>query len=412
MFKRSERLVLAVVVSWLVFGISSSVQAEVDLELRPAVQSACPDGTGVNDVVQFGLYAIDTLPSNPYSGSIATVTAIIWWDPTKLELVGRIDNQCNYELYPDDGGPYCSYKWLYSRFPDDKGIDGINDGCLGADHDPQQPEGATCVPYNDGNAWYHAFAQFAPNPPAWATAEGLLVTTFRFRLLGPDSGDLELVAQYLQSNTRVSDGMQPGTIVTGDLGPPVEVTGCPPPTVEAEGCRYLAVTPAECNLPVALAVTGEPVDPAVACVDLMYVQADGTLGWTPVEQTPEEWGTVHVHGGEIIPSTTYYVEAVCNQADEVRSAPMMATTWAWGDADNDDDADLDDVLLMLFAFRDNCNIEHKENCTQATFENMNIYGRTACEPDEYIDLDDLLSALQAFQELEFVDSGCYVPCGG
>lgn len=42
------------------------------------------------------------------------------------------------------------------------------------------------VPANDGNAWYNALSRFPPNPTAMAMPGGLLVTTFRFRVLSTD----------------------------------------------------------------------------------------------------------------------------------------------------------------------------------------------------------------------------------
>ena len=203
MFDQLKHLACVFAVSLSLFSWVSPVQADIDLEFRPATQIACP-----GDIVDIGLYAVTS--DVPPLGSISTLVVILSWEPELLELVGRVDN-----------GPY---EWVYSRFPDDSGIDGLNDGCFGPEHD--QPEGRECVPFNDGDAWYHAWSQLAPNPPAWATPEGLLVTTFRFRLLDEAPGQLEMISEYMNSHTRVLDAFEPGLDATGTLGPPATVLPC------------------------------------------------------------------------------------------------------------------------------------------------------------------------------------------
>ena len=358
----NKHSVVGLVVLLLVIA-ASPAQALIDLEWRPVSQEACPD-----DEILIGLYAVSDDDSEQ---SIATITVILIWDHDILELMGKIDNG--------------SYAWLRSDFPDDGELDNLN---------PPREDG---VPANDGNALYNAWMQFGN--PAWAPPEGLLVTSFRFRLLNAGTGHLAFLPEYGDyTETRVTSGVNPGEDVTGVLGPPSEVSGCQAPTVEAEGCRYLAVTPGDCDAPVRLLVTGNPSDPGVSCVSL-YVQADGSLGETPVALTPAEWGgTVHVYGGEIVPSKAYSVRAECGEVDPVNSADVAATTWLWGDLNNANGVDIDDILQLLDAFQ---NIYAPGRSLENADLNSSGEG---CVPDQQIDIDDILGVLDAFQHLPF-------PCG-
>ncbi|UCC29230.1 MAG: hypothetical protein JSU86_13625 [Phycisphaerales bacterium] len=100
---------------------------------------------------------------------------------------------------------------------------------------------------------------------------------------------------------------------------------CETPSVIAEGCRYVAVMPQlSLTAPVALMVTS----PDHPCLQT-YARADGRFGATPVFQTAEQWGTVHVHGQDIVPEATYEVRAEFE--DGSLSGPAGATTARWGD---------------------------------------------------------------------------------
>lgn len=97
-----------------------------------------------------------------------------------------------------------------------------------------------------------------------------------------------------------------------------------PPTLGASGGRYLPVTPAPIATPIALRVSS----PALPCLD-KYVGASGTLVEFPVFQTPADWGSVRVHGTEIIPETAYDIQA--EFVGGSTSATVRATTARWGD---------------------------------------------------------------------------------
>ena len=348
---------------------TAPARADVNIESRPGAQTVCLDET-----VDIALYLVS---DSEVDQSVGALEVILLWDPTSLELLGKTDD-----------GPY---QWLASSFPDDSALDGLN-----APFDGPAP----FVPDNDGGAFYVAWAQFAPSPPAYATPEGLLVTTFHFRAFTPAVARLDIPATFGKfTATRVYDGFVPGLEVTGEILDQAQVTiHCPPPVVSAEGSRYLAVTPASCGLTVALRVAGDPDDPAVACV-WGYVQPDGTLSETPIFQTPVEWGTLHVHGEEILPGAAYHVQAECDaQAGVFPSEDAPVTTWIWGDANGSAWVNLDDILLVLDGFRGVFD--------QATLENVDMY---PCLPDGQIDADDILALLDAFQGFPF-SAGCPGPC--
>ncbi|MBI4719565.1 MAG: matrixin family metalloprotease [Planctomycetes bacterium] len=193
------------------------------------------------------------------------------------------------------------------------------------------------------------------------------------------------------------------------IGPPCVITvldpaGCNTPIVEAEGSRYLKVTPRPSIIAQALEVQGDPLDPAVSCVSA-FVQADGTLGPNPVFQTSAQWGTVHVRGDEIIPSseagssivpTSYRVRAYCNPD---YSSFATASTWLWGDVNNNDIVNFADIQLMVLKF---------QGLTSAvSLENVDLH---PCEPNHVINFADIQLDVLIFQGDTYADSGCPIPC--
>ncbi len=176
------------------------VRANVNLEWRPVFQTS-----ELGQTIQIDLYAVS---DNAADQGLSVVDAILQWDPQHLELLGNVDN-----------GPY---DWLASGFPDDSGFDGLNAPFSGGD---------PFVPANDGNALYTAWSQFNP-PPAAATPDGLLVTSFEFRVVGAGVTEFVLAAtagKYTQ--TRVIDSDIAGLIITGTLGPPAVVHVCAGPAI-------------------------------------------------------------------------------------------------------------------------------------------------------------------------------------
>lgn len=171
-----------------------------------------------------------------------------------------------------------------------------------------------------------------------------------------------------------------------------------PPTVAAEGSRYIAVTPAPGDTPVALKVTS----PTEQCLS-KYVQIDPDLAAlgiarlidTPVYLLPADWGTVHIGDAEMVPSVMYEVRAEAEGTGTL-SAPIGDTTWAWGDTNNSATIDFDDIVCVLDGFAG--------LFTSCTFYGVDLRGQV---PNGVVDFDDVVAALDAFASIPFADPG---PC--
>ena len=194
-------------------------------------------------------------------------------------------------------------------------------------------------------------------------------------------------------------------------GDPITITvldpsDCIEPTVSGDGSRYLVVT-VNGAASQALIVTGDSSNPDISCVS-KYVQADGSLGDTPVFQTPAEWGgTVSVHGPEIIPSaslpgspSTYNVQAQCGAEF---STIASGTTWVWADVwgfpappPPDGLVNVDDILGVIRVFQG--------DPTGPTIEKADV---EPCLPNGQADVGDILAVISAFQGDPFP---CGTPC--
>jgi len=169
------------IVAILAFGLCVAyVQGNVNLELRPVQQTAW-----LGDVVEVGLYAVS---DDETDQMVRGMQVILQWDPVFL----RLD-----EAQPlVNNGPYT---WLLSGFFDDSGADGLNDT------------------WEDGNGYYQAAGNF--ESPAWATPEGLLVTTFRFNALNPTlATEITILPTLGEYTVTEVFGEQVGEDVVGTLG--------------------------------------------------------------------------------------------------------------------------------------------------------------------------------------------------
>jgi hypothetical protein len=157
---------------------TTDVRGAIHLEWRPGAQIV-----NLGSTVDVGLYAVS---DSALDQSVSAADVILDWDPAYLALTGVLDN-----------GPYA---WLSSSFPNDAGLDGLNNTWL------------------DGDALYLAMAQLGT--PAQASPAGLLVTTFQFTALDLTAGTLLSIpaSEGSFTNTRVFDGVTPGLEVQGDLG--------------------------------------------------------------------------------------------------------------------------------------------------------------------------------------------------
>jgi len=167
----------------------SHARAAVDLELRAERQTF-----GVGSVVDVGLYAVSD-EGTEFSG----LDVLITWDPAVLELgEPAIDN-----------GPH-DWSFIFG-FLSDQLLDRLNADC-GEDVfcDPY-----TSLPFNDGDAMFQAGAISS----ATATAEGVLVATFRFNALAETPLTEVATVETLGGQYAVTRVLQPGNEnVTGNLG--------------------------------------------------------------------------------------------------------------------------------------------------------------------------------------------------
>jgi hypothetical protein len=210
----------------------------VNLELQPGTTGTI----GVGQTVQVNLRAISQncnvagnvgCPNSTYQ-RISGLTAILSWDPTKLQLKTSVAGDRNPQDFCDNSNPcfVCpagQNNWGQSVFPFDcAGGDGLNAPCSGS------------TPMNDGNAFYLATAllQCTGGPPtccgtvpqACVPPTGLNVTTFKFVVLEaargnsasvsllPCSGDVTL--SQVVSNVQAPAGYL-SQDVTKTIGGPV-----------------------------------------------------------------------------------------------------------------------------------------------------------------------------------------------
>ncbi|MEK6675878.1 MAG: hypothetical protein AABZ47_09525, partial [Planctomycetota bacterium] len=163
-------------------GISTQSEV-VNLTFTPTTQTV-----RIGDTVQVTLVATS---GTCFPQDVGSIQSILGWDETKLALVGRVDT-----------GPY---PWVFSGFPNDSGLDGLNDPFVKS-------------PGNDGDALYLALASFvdgAEVPPP----TGLVVTTFVFNALAVASGTQVVIPPTAGSFTASEILGQGSNIeITGSLG--------------------------------------------------------------------------------------------------------------------------------------------------------------------------------------------------
>jgi hypothetical protein len=133
----------------------SVASASVDLFFAPSlVFSPGPSCTpGMILTVQLRARSSTASPE-----ALSSISVILQWDPTKLQFMENIPN-----TMPE-------YEWGFEFYP--------NDGVVNPD-------------YSDGDAFYDAFAQIVDPPSAPANnTNGMLVTTFKFKVLAPTGGSI------------------------------------------------------------------------------------------------------------------------------------------------------------------------------------------------------------------------------
>jgi hypothetical protein len=192
----------------------------------------------------------------------------------------------------------------------------------------------------------------------------------------------------------IADATSPDT---DDNGVPDECQLLAPLAVSA-GCRCISVTPQPMDgtLPVALGITGNANDPAVACL-AAFMQDDGTMGAEPVYKLPAEWGTVDIVGEEIRPGTTYEFQSWLETGHV--SSSQTVDTWMWADVDHNDVANFVDIQLIAHGFQG--------IFVNTTLEAVDIW---PCTPDQVVNFEDVLQGVRAFQGHTFEGESCSELC--
>lgn len=165
---RLSRVWFAALGSFSLVAANAALAGPISLEWRPDNQVVT-----VGSIVNVGLYAVS---DDAIDDVISVMDVILEWDPGFLTLQGV-----------DNNGPYT---WLSSSFP------AAAPGGLNPDH-------------SDGDALYTARSQFMPSPPAYATPDGLLVTTMQFLALAETPGTILSIPEDHPGGAE--------TIVVGDI---------------------------------------------------------------------------------------------------------------------------------------------------------------------------------------------------
>ena len=192
MMEVSSRVARGVIIG-IVCVAGSVAQGNVDLVWRPDTLTVDP-----GEIVKIALFAVsdgDPTPDQP----IAALDVLPSWTPQYLELLGVHMIGVEYPWQPAT---------VAGWFPNDIGGDGMNVPLY------CEPGG------NDGNAKFTALARVGAGNEAWATPEGLMITTFLFLALEPtppgDPTAVEMLPSYGNySQTKVR---KPGNYnITGEL---------------------------------------------------------------------------------------------------------------------------------------------------------------------------------------------------
>lgn len=258
----------------------------VVMEWRPTTTQAVVVGS----TVSVDLYLVAQNCNTPNDDCTATqaslngVQAILQWDPAVLQLKPSVSGDRNPQDPCDNGnscfvcagvcsggtrnglscdnvttlcpGGLCNpspatYNWSSSLFPNDCGIDGLNQPCSG-------------FPANDGNALYTAIPQLScgANPARLpcATTSGLNVTKIKFKALSIPSGGMTSVSLLPcfgdNTSSKVVSGILPpagytSSDVTKSLGPPaaIQVVSCGTAAdcVDADGCTIDSCVAGTCR---------------------------------------------------------------------------------------------------------------------------------------------------------------------
>ncbi len=181
----------------------------------------------------------------------------------------------------------------------------------------------------------------------------------------------------------------PDTCLSGVCSGPF---GADPPLLAGVGSRAFSVTPVPPGSGTIQAI--RITSPDHPCL-LKYVDGMGNLIDTPVFMTPDDWGTVIVTGAEIVPSSTYGVQAEC--ATDIGDVAFVST-YSWGDTDGNSLVNIFDITCALDVFQNQLGF-----CPFAAADIV------PCTPDGVVNVFDVVMAFDAFQNGSFP---CVGPCLG
>jgi len=404
-------------------GLSSDCNAnEVPDECESVTGACCfTDGACCDLITELactatlGTYNGDGTTCDSINPPCAPVPTLITWtlDQNLAFAGGSID----VEMFVQEVGQLAAYQTTIS-VTKLSGVGDLTIDCAACDGDPNLPG---CGVRIDDNRTDYVFSGFSDIQAVSCTASAL------GSVLISGSVDVGVQPAYLGEFTLdVSGNAEAGdqfeiTISTGSIesflihpsGAPlpyraqdpivvtlVEAPTCLTPTVAADGSRAILATPFS-ETPQAIQVTGDPNDPNVGCVDL-FVQADGSLGTTPVFQSAAQWATVAITGEAVIPSASYFVTADCGAPGSPNlSLPVPVTTWTWGDVEFPPNGiiNIADIQLVVAGFQN--------DFSHVTFERADL---EPCAPNGTINFADVLRDVQAFQGSDYTDMGCSAPC--
>ncbi len=160
--------------------------ANIDLVFSPNATTV-----NVNDVIEVELYAVS---DSDVGQRFSFVDALLYWDETRLELLGHDPAFCFNATF-----------FLCGFLPDP---DDLNDG-----------SGSPNLPVNDGDALYTALSNADPDlRPTAPPPPGLLVTTFQFRAIAPANDTVLFLQPQFDGGFARTRVFEVGNVdVTGDI---------------------------------------------------------------------------------------------------------------------------------------------------------------------------------------------------
>ncbi|MFQ5590700.1 MAG: hypothetical protein ACE5HE_06040 [Phycisphaerae bacterium] len=203
-----------------------------------------------------------------------------------------------------------------------------------------------------------------------------------------------------------------------------DVCLCDPPIAVGVGGRYLFISPQPADSTAPQAITILPYCPDGV---LRYVGPpepfdvdldgfpDGNVARVVDDPSqaawllPSEWGDpLYVTGVHVVPGTEFIIKGDCGTPGAPSfSDTATATTWRWGDTNDDSYVNVTDIQRVKFGLIRDYALQ--------TIPNLDLWGvglnpGDMCDPQQFINITDLLMDLWAFQGVSYSAMGCPVDC--